>query len=69
MPNHREAKAPRHARNPDNDVSIVDLVEKNPEIGIRGIASRLRLPYRTVQHTLKAENFHAYHYTKVQHFI
>ncbi|XP_074101889.1 uncharacterized protein LOC141529286 [Cotesia typhae] len=66
LPNHREAGAPRNARNVENEEAIIAAVEDNPEIGIQGVVEELHLSYGTVQRTLKLEKLHGYHYQRVQ---
>lgn len=57
---------PRTARTPQVEEAILQAVEENPNIGIRGIGRNLNVNYSVVQRVLKSEAYHPFHYTKVQ---
>lgn len=57
---------PRTAMNPDMEENIIELLENNPCRSSRSIANELNISQSSVSRLIRQEQFHPYHYTKVQ---
>lgn len=57
---------PRSTRTPQVEVAVVEAVEHDPTRSVRDIAREVGIPSTIVHRILREENFHPYHYTKVQ---
>jgi hypothetical protein len=63
---HKTVGRPRTARTPQVEEAVLQAVEDNPNVSIRGIGRNLNVNYSVVQRVLKSEAYHPFHYTKVQ---
>jgi hypothetical protein len=63
---HETVGRPRTARTPQVEEAVLQAVEDNPNVSIRGIVRNLNVNYSVVQPVLKSEAYHPFHYTKVQ---
>lgn len=51
---------------PEADELIIQLIQEDPTRSTRGIAQELGMSQTSITRRLKKEEFHPYHYTKVQ---
>lgn len=49
------------------DEEIIRRFEEKPGRSIRSISNEMNVPYTTIQHVLRSEDTHPYHFSKIQH--
>lgn len=59
----------QNVHTPQNEETILLMIEEDPSISIREISRRLNISKTTVQRILKENKMHAYHFTKVQNLL
>lgn len=61
--------APRHVRTPDTDDRILMIFNECPETSVREVSHRIGVSKSTIHRVMKGENFHPFHYTRVQQLL